>query len=55
MFKNRKTIAGILRVPLSSDQVSPTSYLQTHLGTIDKWSLMEDLTLNALWKIKMIK
>ena len=55
-FKNRKTIAGIFRVPLTPDHVSPTSYFITHLGTIDKWSsLMEDLSLNVLWKIEMIE
>ena len=48
-------IAGILRVPLTSNQVNPTSYLQTHLGAIDKWSLMEDLSLNALLKRRVIE
>ena len=48
-------IAGILRVPLTSDHVTPPLILQTHLGAIDKWSSMEDLSLNALLKGKMIE
>ena len=48
-------IAGILRFLLTYDHVIPTSYLQSHLGTIDKWSSMDVLSFNALLKRKMIE
>ena len=44
----------VLRFPLITDQVIPTSYSQSHLGAIDEWSLMKDFTLRALLKHKMI-
>ena len=41
-------IDRVLRFPLTTDQVIPTSYSQSHLGTIDKWPSTEDFTLKAL-------
>ena len=48
-------IDRVPRFPLTIDQVIPTSSSQSHLGTIDEWSLMEDFTLKALLERKMIK
>ena len=50
VFKRERQLLGFFRVPLTYDQVSPTSCLITHLGTIDKRPSMEDLTLNAFGK-----
>ena len=36
-----------LRFPLTTNEVTPTSHLQSHLGAIDEWSLMGDVTLKA--------
>ena len=40
---------------LGRGSVIPPLILQTDLGAIDKWSSMEDLSLNALLKRKMIE
>ena len=45
----------VLRFPLTADQVTPTSYSQSHLGVIDEWSSMEDFTLEALLKRRTIE
>ena len=42
----------VLRFPLTTDQVIPTSYSQSHLGVIDEWSSMEDFTLEDLLERK---
>ena len=41
-------INGVLRFPLTIDQVIPALSLQSHLRTIDEWSSREDFALNAL-------
>ena len=38
----------VLRFSLTADQVTPTSYSQSHLGAINEWSSTEDFTLKAL-------
>ena len=40
----------VLRFPLTTDQVIPTSYSQSHLRGIDEWSSMEGFMLKALLK-----
>ena len=40
----------VLRFPLTVNQVIPTFYSQSHLGAIDEWSSMEDVTLKSLLK-----
>ena len=45
-------IDGILKSPLTIDQVIPVSSSWSHLGTIDEWSSMEDFTLKALLERK---
>ena len=32
---------------LSTNKVTPTSHLQSHLGAINEWSSMGDITLKA--------
>ena len=45
----------VLRFSLTADQVTPTSYSQSHLGAIDEWSSTEDVTLKALLRQRMIE
>ena len=45
----------VLRFPLTTDQVIPTSYSQSHLRAIDEWPSTEDFTLKALLKQRTIE
>ena len=45
-------IDRVLRFPLTTDQVIPTSYSQSNLGTIDEWSSTKDFTLKSLLERK---
>ena len=46
---------GFLGFLLTVDKVIPTSYSQSHLGAIDEWSSMEDVTLKALLRQRTIE
>ena len=43
----RRANDRILKFPLFSNYVTLTSHLHSHLGAIDEWSLMGDITLKA--------
>ena len=48
-------IDGVLKFPLTIDQVIPTPSSRSHLGTIDEWFSMEDFTLKGSFRMKMIE